>query len=144
VTVTVPPTPAGWGTTPEIVGEQLGPGSGWVADDPGAVRQTDAGNRWCWRKRFEAGYVDTPADGDPVVTDADVVMGCTLYVIALWRERQSTDGYASFEDFPTSTPVGGSLGQIRRLLGVPKARTDAPPTDEQLAVARARRRALRR
>ena len=140
--MTVPPTPTGWGTTVQIVDELLGPSVPFAAA-PNAALLVDAANRWSFRKRFEAGYVDTPPEGEPVVTDADVVMGCSLYAQALWRERQSTDGYTSFEDFPSSALGGGSLGQIRRLLGIPKARVDGLPADVADLLALRRRRQIR-
>lgn len=136
--MTVPPTPDGWGTTTTTVQAMLGPNVPF-ATDPLAELYVDAANAWCFRKRFEAGYVDTPAEGDDVDTPPDVVIGCSLYAQALWRERGSTDGYSSFEDFPDATLVGGSLGQIRRLLGIPKPRTDGAG-DDAVALLMLRRR----
>jgi hypothetical protein len=134
--VTVPPTPPGWGTTTATVQAMLGPTVPF-ATDPNADLYVDAANRWCFRKRYEAGYDDT---ANPVA-EADVVVGCSLYAQALWRERASTDGYTSFEDFPAAALVGGSLGQIRRLLGVPKSRTDTVPDDvADILTLRRRRR----
>lgn len=139
--MTVPDVAAGWGTTTETVQDMLGP-SVTFDTDPLAQLYVDAANAWCWRKRFEAGYVDTPDDGDPVTTGPDVMIGCSLYAVALWRERASTDGYTSFEDFPTATLVGGSLGQIRRLLGIPKPRTDTAGADTSAMLLLRRRRRL--
>jgi hypothetical protein len=103
-----------------------------------AVVVVDASNAWCYRKRLEAGYVDDPADDAPAPSP-DVALGATLYAVALWRERASVDGYQSFEDLGSYQPVGGALGQIRRLLAVGRGRVDTPLS---VAEARARRRAI--
>lgn len=107
-------------------------------DDPLATRVVGAANAWAYRKRLEAGYTDDPAPGAPAPSD-DVAYGTTLYAVALWRERASTDGYQSFEDLSSYQPVGGALGQIRRLLAVGRGRVDTPLS---VADARARRRAI--
>jgi hypothetical protein len=132
--------PTGWGTESATVAALLGPTVAFEAD-PLVDLYVDAANEWCWRKRREAGYVDDSA----ATATADVVMGCTLYAAALYRERQSVDGYQTFEDFPTAALTGGSLGQIRRMLGIGKARTDGsggePGAATARLVARRRRRA---
>lgn len=116
----------------------LGPNPGFdpaAPDDTYAADCVDAANAWCWRKRAEAGYSD-PADDAAPAPSPDVAMGATLYAIALWRERASTDGYASFEDLATFTPTGGSFAQIRKLLGVSRAAVDAPPATAGASTAR--------
>ena len=55
-----------------------------------------AADDWARRKRLEAGYVDT----DPPA--AAVAKGTTLYAVALYRERGSSDSFASFEDLPAT------------------------------------------
>jgi hypothetical protein len=85
----------------------------------------DASNAWCHRKRLEAGYTDPPDDDAPAPSP-DVAMGATLYAVALWRERASTDGFASFEELSGFAPTGGTGGQIRKLLGIGRGRVDAP------------------
>lgn len=116
-----PTPPLDFGVDVPFVDDLLGPSIDFAAD-PLADAYVDAANTWCYRKRRQAGYDDTDLT---VPTAADVVMGCGLYAVALYRERSSTDSYPSFEDFPTASLTGGSLGQIKRLLGIPKARVDA-------------------
>jgi len=131
-------------TTPDLVADALGPGAG---DDflvsPYALACVDAANEVCYRKRMEAGYVDPP---DPLAPapGPDVAMGATLYTVALWRERASTDGYASFEDLTSYTPTGGSWGQVKRLLGIGRAQTDGPLTPVDLDAVRAAAASRRR
>ena len=101
----------------------LGPS---VTLDASAQDCVDAANAWAARKRREAGYDDDQTDLAPA-PGPDVAFGTTLYAIALWRERASTEGYASFDDLAAYVPTGGSAGQIRRLLGIGRAVVDAPP-----------------
>lgn len=111
----------GW-TTIELVQDQLGPTVPFTAD-PAAPAVVDAANSWCVRKRLQAGYTTD----DPVIAPTPAVaFAATLYAVALWRERASTDGFQSFEDLGGYQPTGGSYGQIRRLLGVGKAQVDQP------------------
>ena len=105
-----------------------------AAGDPYLAECVDAANAVCARKRLEAGYpeVDPPSP--------DVVMGATLYAVALWRERASADGYQSFDDFAAGAVMtGGAWPQIKRLLGIPRGRVDTPLS---AADAWARRRAI--
>lgn len=125
-------------TTPANVVAALGPTAG-AATDPYLTACVDAANAVATRKRAEAGYDDgdaPPAAGWP----GDVVMGATLYAVALWRERASADGFQSFDDFAAGAVLtGGAWPQIKRLLGIPRARVDTPMS---YAEARSRRRAI--
>lgn len=114
-------------TTPELLDEALGPSASPGPADEYLVRCAAAANGWTARKRREAGYVDetTPPD-PPVVIGADTTMGATLYGVALWRERASADSFPSFEELAAYAPTGGTLGQIRRLLGIGRAQVDQP------------------
>jgi len=114
-------------TTPAMIAEALGPSAAPPVDDAYLVRCAGAANGWTARKRREAGYVDeaVPPDPDPPV-GADTAMGATLYGVALWRERASADSFPSFEEMSSFAPTGGTLGQIRRLLGIGRAAVDAP------------------
>jgi hypothetical protein len=127
-------------TTPELVAAAFGP-SGPADDDPFLVDLVvPAANAAAWRKRHEAGYVD-PDDDEAPAPSADVAMGTTLWAVALYRERASTESFASFTDLGSYTPTG-SWGQIKRLLGIGRARTDGL-ADEDLVTLRARRRRRR-
>ena len=106
--------------TADDVARLLGPSSSWEADLELQQWIVDASNAWAFRKRREAGYVDDPVNAP----GPDIEFGTALYAVALFRERASTDGYASFEDLGSFQPTGGSMGQIRKLLGIGRAQTD--------------------
>jgi len=124
-------------TTPADVQAALGPSTD-VTADPYLQQCVDASNATCSRKRLEAGYVDVDPV-PPAVWPPDVVMGATLYAVALWRERASADSYQSFDELQGAVLTGGAWPQIKRLLGIPKGRVDTPLS---YADARARRREL--
>lgn len=93
--------------------------------DPYLATVCAAADAWAKRKRAEAGYLD-PADG--TVPSADVGLGTTLYAVGLFRERGTVDSFASFEDV-ASFGTTGTMGQIRRLLGIGRAQVDVRPDD---------------
>lgn len=125
-------------TTPAAVQAALGP-SVVFDTDPFADAVVEAANDWCFRKRAEAGYADV-ADDDAPAPSGDVAMGATLYAVSLWRERGSTDGFQSFEDLAGFTPVAGTSGRVRQLLGVGRGQVDANLTGLQVNALRAGRR----
>jgi len=51
------------------------------------------------------------------VPSLDVKLGTVMYAGYLYRQRGSIDQYASFDPLATGAPVGGSFGDILRLLG---------------------------
>lgn len=110
----------------------LGPSVAFSAD-PYAQACVDAANDVCTQKRAANGYDDV----DPF--PPAVVQGATLYAVALWRERASVESFASFTELDGAVTVGGSWGQIKRLLGIPRAHAETPMS---FADAAARRRAL--
>lgn len=72
-----------------------------------------AANQFCYRRRFEAGYVDSLT----TVPDASVKLGTTMYAGALYRARGSIDQFASFSDMG-ATPTVGMSPIIKQLLGI--------------------------
>lgn len=133
-------------TTPELVDAALGDGSGALGD-PYLEQCVAAANAWCYRKRAEAGYTDPAGDTAPAPAP-DVELGATLYAVALWRERASVDGFQSFAEIGAWSPTGGSLGQIKRLLAIPRGAVDRAPAELELnplgPLARRRARARAR
>jgi len=71
-----------------------------------------AANDFAYRRRREAGYKDNPT----VAPHVDVKLGTVMYAAIQYRTRGSVDGYASFSDMGTVTPIG-TLGQVLQLLG---------------------------
>ena len=73
-------------------------------------------NDWAFRKRKQAGYTDV----ETIAPDDAAKTGTTLYAATLFRERGSVEQFNTFEDFASAT-VAGSMAQINRLLGIPRA-----------------------
>ena len=72
-----------------------------------------AANSFCYRRRQEAGYIDSLT----TVSSQDVFLGSVMYGAALYKARGSVDVFSSFQDMGQS-PVVGMNGQIKQLLGI--------------------------
>jgi hypothetical protein len=95
----------------------------WLGIDVATANDTafvttcvNASNSWCYRKRREAGYIDSMT----TVPSADVKLGAVMYAATLYRERGSVDSFASFDAMGTF-PVPSTLGRIMQLLGCGRA-----------------------
>jgi hypothetical protein len=86
------------------------------ADYDIATMAVGAANAFAFRRRQESGYWDSPSS----VPSLDVKLGTVQYAAILYRERGSTEAFASFDPLATGGPVTGNYGQILRLLGVNK------------------------
>ena len=74
-----------------------------------------AGNQFAWRRRQEAGYVDSLS----TVPSNDVKLGTVMYAGYLYRMRGSaSESYAAYDPLATSGPIGGSFVEVLRLLGI--------------------------
>jgi hypothetical protein len=114
--------PVTWITAADVAGA-VGIPPAAAGDDAWLGAVTDAANAWAFRARATAGYADDPtvAPGD------DAHLGTVLYAMARYRDRGSVDAPASFAELDGGTAAtGGTWAEIRRLLGIPKAATDAP------------------
>ena len=76
-----------------------------------------AANAYAYRKRREAGYFDGSLS---TVPSQDVRLGTIIYAGQTYKSRASIDQFASYETMATAAPVGSSMGEIMRLLGVNK------------------------
>lgn len=76
-----------------------------------------AANAYAYRKRREAGYFDSSLS---TVPSQDVRLGTIIYAGQTYKSRASIDQFASYETMATAAPVGSSMGEIMRLLGVNK------------------------
>jgi hypothetical protein len=86
------------------------------ADLDVATMALGAANAFAYRRRQEAGYWDSPT----TVPSLDCKLAVVQYAAILYRERGSTEAFASFDPLATGGPVTGNYGQILRLLGVGK------------------------
>ena len=80
------------------------------------TQATSAGNQFCYRRRQEAGYVDslTTSPG------GDATLGTLMYCSALWRSRGSIEStYATFDQMG-SAPQQSLTPVVKQLLGIPR------------------------
>jgi hypothetical protein len=101
-----------WVTAANIE-DWLGIGTATAADAAFLTVCASAASQFCWRRRMEAGYVDSLT----TVPSQDVFLGTQMYGGALYRQRGSIDQFASFQNMGV-TPVMGLNGMIRQLLGI--------------------------
>jgi hypothetical protein len=101
-----------WITATDIE-DWLGIGTATAADATFLTICAASTNQFCWRRRMEAGYVDSLT----TVPSQDVKLGTIMYGGALYRQRGSMDSFASFQSMGTA-PVMGLNGMIRQLLGI--------------------------
>ena len=91
----------------------LGIGTATAADAAFLTICASACSQFAWRRRMEAGYIDSLT----TVPSQDVLLGTQMYGGALYRQRGSVDQFASFQNMGV-TPVSGLNGMIRQLLGI--------------------------
>ena len=72
-----------------------------------------AANAFCYRRRQEAGYIDSLT----TVPSQDVDLGTVMYSGMLYKSRGTVDVFSSYQDMG-QTPVVGMNGQIKQLLGI--------------------------
>jgi len=72
-----------------------------------------AANIFCYRRRQEAGYIDSLT----TVPSQDVYLGTVMYAGMLYKSRGTVDVFSSYQDMG-QTPVAGMNGQIKQLLGI--------------------------
>lgn len=85
------------------------------ANDTTLIGQArDAANAFCFRRRQEAGYFDSPT----TVPGADAKLGVLMYGAACYRSRGSTgDTFATFDGMGTPAVVA-MPGMVKQLLGI--------------------------
>ena len=80
------------------------------------TQSASAGNQFCYRRRQEAGYIDslTTSPG------GDATLGALMYCAALWRSRGSIEStYATFDGMG-SAPQQSLTPIVKQLLGIPR------------------------
>ena len=110
-TLTSTPT-CSWITATDIE-DWLGIGTATAADATFLTICASSASQFCWRRRMEAGYIDSLV----TVPSQDVKLGTIMYGGALYRQRGSMDSFASFQSMGVA-PVVGLNGMIRQLLGI--------------------------
>jgi hypothetical protein len=111
-----PPVPVTW-VPVETVAAEVGVPVTTAPGDARLVDATAAANAFCFRRRAASGYVDDPT----VSPGADIDEGVVFYAAALYRMKGAVDGFASFAEWPNQAAMPpGTLGQVFRLLGVPR------------------------
>jgi len=99
--------------TSQMLEDWIGIGTATASDAAFLTICASACSQFAWRRRMEAGYIDSLT----VVPSQDVLLGTQMYGGALYRQRGSMDQFASFQNMGT-TPVMGLNGMIRQLLGI--------------------------
>ena len=108
-----------WITTVDVR-DALGLDPADTVDDAWLAQVTDAANDFTYRRRQQGGYTTDTVD---VVPSAAVKTGAVMFAVSLYRDRGALEGSASFSEVGTAfyLPTGGQWGQIKRLLGIPRA-----------------------
>jgi hypothetical protein len=107
--------PIAWITQTDVE-DFLGVAPASEADDAFLARCVESAQRWAYRRRIEAGYVDHPS----IVPGPDAFDGTVLKAAMSYRERGSIDSFSGFDTGGSITPVG-SIGQVKSLLGLDRA-----------------------
>jgi hypothetical protein len=107
-------TPPAWASVDDVVAW-----AGGDALDVNVTRATSAANVWCFNRRQQFGYTDDPS----VAPDDGCNLAVVLYAESLLKGRGAADGFAGFADNIQGQTPGGGLGQINKLLRVPRPAT---------------------
>jgi hypothetical protein len=85
------------------------------SDDYTLITQAvSAGNQFCYRRRQEAGYIDSLSTSP----GGDQTLGTLMYCAALWRSRGSLENtFASFDGMGTA-PQQSLTPIVKQLLGI--------------------------
>ena len=101
-----------WTTSQNIL-DWLGITVATAGDQTFTTTCAAAANAFCYRRRQEAGYIDSLT----TVPSQDVYLGTVMYGGMLYKSRGTVDVFSSFQDMG-QTPVVGMNGQIKQLLGI--------------------------
>ena len=110
---TITYTPVCTWITAANIEDWLGIGTATAADTTFLTQCAAAANAFCYRRRQEAGYVDSLTTSP----SGDVMLGTIQYGGALYRQRGSIDVFASFTEMGTA-PTTGLSPIIKQLLGI--------------------------
>ena len=110
---TITYTPVCTWITAANIEDWLGIGIATAADTTFLTQCAAAANAFCYRRRQEAGYIDSLTTSP----SGDVTLGTIQYGGALYRQRGSIDVFASFTEMGTA-PTTGLSPIIKQLLGI--------------------------
>lgn len=110
---TITYTPVCTWITAANIEDWLGIGTATAADTTFLTQCAAAANAFCYRRRQEAGYIDSLTTSP----SGDVTLGTIQYGGALYRQRGSIDVFASFTEMGTA-PTTGLSPIIKQLLGI--------------------------
>ena len=110
---TVAYTPVCTWITSTNIEDWLGIGTATAGDAAFLTQCAAAANQFCYRRRQEAGYIDSVSTSP----SSDVTLGTIMYGGALYRQRGSIDQFSSFQTMGTA-PVIGLSGMVKQLLGI--------------------------
>ena len=91
----------------------LGIGTATAADTAFLTTCAAAGNAFCFRRRQENGWIDSPT----TVPSNDVSLGVVMYSAALYRQRGSISDFSSFDGLGTGNTFGLSP-MVKQLLAI--------------------------
>tara|TARA_R110002126_G_scaffold291609_1_gene454238 strand:- start:10382 stop:11014 length:633 start_codon:yes stop_codon:yes gene_type:complete len=95
----------------------IGIGAASAIDEAFFTVVANASNSFCYRRRSEAGYVDSPT----VVPNDAVKLGVTSYASFLYRQRGAVTDFASFDGM-VSGSSSGLNAMVKQLLGIDRPR----------------------
>jgi hypothetical protein len=101
-----------WITAGQIE-DWLGIGTATAADTAFLTTCAAAGNAFCFRRRQENGWIDSPT----VVPSNDVSLGVVMYSAALYRQRGSITDFSMLDGLGTGNTVGLSP-MVKQLLAI--------------------------
>ena len=101
-----------WITAAQIE-DWLGIGTATAADTAFLTSCASAANAFCFRRRQENGWIDSPT----TVPSNDVSLGVVMYSAALYRQRGSITDISSFDGLGTGNTFGLSP-MVKQLLAI--------------------------
>ena len=101
-----------WITAGQIE-DWLGIGTATAADTAFLTTCAAAGNAFCFRRRQENGWIDSPT----VVPSNDVSLGVVMYSAALYRQRGSMTDFSMLDGLGTGNTFGLSP-MVKQLLAI--------------------------
>lgn len=104
--------PVTWATVSDVLGF-LGLLPSEALDEEYLEQCVEAGNEWCYDRRYAAGYRDLP----DVLPSNRVRLGAVLKCAEQYRMRGSFGSYSQFGDLETTSPTNSNV-EILRMLGI--------------------------